>query len=42
MYGSGLMSDFWLMIRTSIIGGIAATVAGAVLMIIGKKIDPTK
>ena len=42
MYGSGLMSDFWLMIRTSIIGGIAATVTGAVLMIIGKKIDPTK
>lgn len=42
MYGSGLMSDFWLMIKVSIIGGIIATALGAVLMVIGKKSDPTK
>ena len=42
MYGSGLMSDFWLMIKVSITGGIIATALGAVLMVIGKKSDPTK
>ena len=42
MYGSGLMSDFWLMIKVAAAGGAAATAAGAVLMIIGRKSDPVK
>ena len=42
MYGSGLMSNFWLMIKVSVIGGIIGTAAGAILMIIGKKTDSTK
>lgn len=42
MYGSGLMSNFWIMIKVSVIGGIIGTAAGAILMIIGKKTDSTK
>ena len=43
MYGDTfLMSDFWLMIKVGKIGGAIATVAGAVLLAIGKKTDPVK
>lgn len=40
MYGSGLMSNFWLMINIARIGGAAATVLGALLLFAGKKKDP--
>lgn len=40
MYGSGLMSNFWLMINIARIGGVAATVLGALLLFAGKKKDP--
>lgn len=39
-YGSGLQSDFWLMIKTARIGGIIGAAAGTVLLLIGKKKDP--
>lgn len=39
-YGSGLMSDFWLMIQVARYGGAAVTILGAVLLGIGKKKDP--
>lgn len=42
MYGSGLQSDFWLMIDVARIGGIAGTVIGALMLFIGKKKDPVK
>lgn len=42
MYGSGLQSDFWLMIDVARIGGIAGTVVGALMLFIGKKKDPVK
>lgn len=43
MYGDMfLVSDFWLMIKVSKIGGVVATVAGALLLAIGKKHDPVK
>lgn len=41
-YGSGLMSNFWLMIQVARIGGIAATIIGLILFLLGKKTDPTK
>ena len=40
-YGSGLISNFWLMIHTAQVGGAIATVLGIVLLAIGKKKDPT-
>ncbi|NLD19087.1 MAG: APC family permease [Clostridiales bacterium] len=42
MYGSGLQSNFWLMISIARIGGITGAVVGAAMLFIGKKIDPTK
>lgn len=42
MYGSGLQSDFWLMIDVARIGGIAGTVIGVLMLFIGKKKDPVK
>lgn len=41
LYGSGLISNFWLMLKVSRIGGICGTIVGIVLLIIGKKKDPT-
>jgi len=40
-YGSGLMSNFWLMLKVGRIGGIVGTIVGLVLLVIGKKTDPT-
>ena len=40
VYGTGLMSNFWLMIRIAKIGGAIATVIGLVMLVIGKKTDP--
>ena len=40
-YGSGLISDFWLMIKTAQIGGAVATVLGIVMLAVGKKKDHT-
>lgn len=42
MYGSGLQSDFWLMIEVARIGGAIGTVIGALMLFIGKKKDPVK
>lgn len=42
MYGSGLQSDFWLMIDVARIGGAIGTVIGALMLFIGKKKDPVK
>lgn len=43
MYGDAfLMSDFWLMIKVSKIGGAIAAVIGAILLAMGKKSDPVK
>lgn len=42
MYGSGLQSNFWLMIDVARIGGIAGTVIGALMLFIGKKKDPVR
>ncbi|NLD19114.1 MAG: APC family permease [Clostridiales bacterium] len=42
IYKSGFMSDFWLMINTSKIGGAVMTAAGAALYLLGKKFDPVK
>lgn len=39
-YGTGLMSDFWLMIKIARYGGAAVTILGGVLLGIGKKKDP--
>ena len=39
-YSSGLMSNFWLMINIARIGGAAAIIAGALMLIIGRKKDP--
>ena len=39
-YETGLMSNFWLMIRIAQIGGGIATAVGAVMVIVGKKTDP--
>ncbi len=41
-YGSGLMSNFWLMIKTAVAGGAVATVTGIILFVAGKKKDPVK
>ena len=41
-YGSGLMSNFWLMIKTAVAGGAAAAVTGIILFVAGKKKDPVK
>lgn len=38
-YGSGLMSNFWLMIKIARIGGIVMTAAGILLYLVGKKVD---
>lgn len=40
MYGTGLMSDFWLMINISKFGGMILAAAGAVLLATGIKKDP--
>lgn len=40
LYGSGVMSDFWGMIKIGKIGGGAMIIAGAVMYLIGKKKDP--
>lgn len=43
MYGdTPLISDFWLMIKVGKIGGAIATIAGIVLLIVGKKVDSVK
>ena len=39
-YGSGLISNFWLMIKVGRIGGLIAVVVGAILYFFGKKVDP--
>jgi amino acid transporter len=39
-YGSGLISNFALMIKVSAIGGVAAIVLGVIMVIIGNKVDP--
>lgn len=39
-YGSGLQSNFWLMIKIARIGGILGAIAGAGLFLIGKRKDP--
>lgn len=40
-YGSGLQSNFWLMISIARIGGIIASAAGGIMLAAGKKKDPT-
>ncbi|MCQ2546459.1 MAG: APC family permease [Clostridia bacterium] len=40
-YGSGLISNFALMLKVGRIGGIIGAVVGAVLLTVGKKSDPT-
>ena len=40
-YGSGLISNFWLMLKVGRIGGAIGTILGIVLLAIGKKTDPT-
>ncbi|MCQ2545214.1 MAG: APC family permease [Clostridia bacterium] len=40
-YGTGLISNFWLMLKVGRIGGICGTVLGIILLAIGKKKDPT-
>lgn len=40
MYGSGVMSDFKLMISIAKIGGLILTLGGTILYIVGKKKDP--
>ena len=40
-YGSGLISDFWLMLKVGKIGGVIAVVLGAIVYVLGKKNDPT-
>ncbi len=42
MYGSGLQSNFWLMITVARIGGCIGTALGAVMLLVGKKTDPVK
>lgn len=42
MYGSGLISDFWRMISLARTGGAVGTVAGALLLFVGCKKDPSK
>lgn len=39
-YGSGIQSNFWLMIKIARIGGILGAIVGAILFLIGKKKDP--
>lgn len=39
LYGSGIMSNFWLMIKTARFGGIGMVIVGAVLYFTGKKVD---
>lgn len=41
MYGSGLKSDFWMMLKVGKIGGVIGAVVGAVMLIFAKKSDPT-
>ena len=41
-YGSGLQSDFYLMISIARYGGIAGTIVGLILWLIGRKNDPVK
>lgn len=40
-YGSGLISNFWLMIKVGRIGGVIGAIIGAVIYFYGKKKDPT-
>ena len=40
LYGSGVMSDFWGMIKIGKIGGGIMIAAGAVMYLLGKKTDP--
>ena len=40
-YGSGLISNFWLMLKVGRIGGSVSGVLGIILLAIGKKTDPT-
>lgn len=39
-YGSGIMSNFWLMIEVARWAGIAMLAIGVILLIVGKKFDP--
>ncbi|MCO7122952.1 APC family permease [Ihubacter massiliensis] len=39
-YGSGIMSNFWGMIKIARWGGVAMLALGAVLFLVGKKCDP--
>ena len=39
-YGSSVLSNFWLMLKISRIGGILGTLMGIVLLAVGKKSDP--
>lgn len=39
-YGSGLTSNFWLMINIAKIGGAIAVIAGSIMVAVGKKVDP--
>lgn len=40
--GIPLVSDFWMMITVAVIGGVIATVVGAIMLFYGKKHDPAK
>ncbi len=40
LYGSGIISNFWLMIKTARIGGAIATIVAIILIAVGKKTDP--
>lgn len=42
LYGSGIMSDFWLMIKIAKTGGIIAFVLGIIIVFIGKKKDNSR
>jgi hypothetical protein len=41
-YGSGLMSDFWAMINIARYGGLGSMLCGAVLVFVGRKVDPVR
>ena len=40
-YETGLISDFWLMLKVGRIGGVIGTLLGIILLAIGKKTDST-
>lgn len=40
VYGSGLMSNFWLMIKIARWGGIIMLALGVIFSVVGRKVDP--